>query len=79
MLSASYGSIFQTGFGVSAGIAMTSLITLLTVDLSDRVLAAFVGAMIASSIAAIILLGLSVVEYRRVSSNIKRIKERRAN
>lgn len=77
MLSASYGSIFQTALGTSGGIAITSVVTLFTVDLKDRAFAAFLAVFVVSTLASLVLFALAIVEYRRVTANINRIKERR--
>jgi len=76
MLSASYGSIYQAALGIAAGIALTSIVTLSTVKLDDSAMAAFLGVFVASGIASFVLGGLTIIEYRRVTANVRRIKER---
>jgi hypothetical protein len=78
LLSASYGSIFQGACGAALGITVTCLVTIFTVDLSDRAFAAFVAVGVLTGLSTLVLAGLAIVEYRQVSANVKRIKERRS-
>lgn|SRR3990172_12910050 len=76
MLGGAYSSLWQTFCGITAGTAVTTLVTFLTVSLSDRAFGAFVAVFVATAVLAIAFLIATIIERRRISATIQRLKRR---
>jgi hypothetical protein len=76
MLTGNYSSIWALGFGAAFSVLLISVVTVVTVKLSDRAFASFMAALIVSGVLSAIFLLATLVEYRRVSVRVSSIKTR---
>ena len=76
-LSAGFTSVWATFLGISLGALITLLSVLLTIDLSNRVFAAYV-ALVAVSGGFTLFFGVGfIVDWKRYSNRVSTIKRRR--